>query len=96
MLVAGGCGSEEAKTETSDNATNNKSVTPRHVGDCPHFLKGLFQTVKESDRWVIEAVIHKSYEYALQALTINPLVPSLETARLFLDKLMETEEIELH
>lgn len=75
---------------------NNKTLVPRHVGDSPHFLKGLFQTVKESDRWIVEAVLHKSYEYALQALTINPLVPSLETARNFLDKFVESEEIELH
>jgi 6-phospho-beta-glucosidase len=66
------------------------------VGDSPHFLKGLFQTVKESDRWLVEAVLHKSYEYALQALTINPLVPSLETARAYLDKIVQTEELELH
>ena len=75
---------------------NSKLLAPRHVGDSPHFLKGLFQTVKESDRWVIEAVLHKSYEYALQALTIHPLVPSLETARRYLDKVLETENIELH
>jgi len=75
---------------------SSKSVTPRHVGDSPHFLKGLFQTVKESDRWLVEAVLHKSYEYALQALTINPLVPSLETARAYLDKIVQTEELELH
>lgn len=83
--------SVEVPTEVS-----NRMLAPRHVGDCPHFLKGLFLTVKESDRWIIEAVLHKSYEYALQALTINPLVPSLETARRYLDKIIETEEIELH
>lgn len=75
---------------------SNKSITPRHVGDSPHFLKGLFQTVKESDRWLVEAVLHKSYEYALQALTINPLVPSLETARTYLDKIVQNEQLELH
>ena len=75
---------------------NNESIKARHVGDSPHFLKGLFQTVKESDRWLVEAVLHKSYEYALQALTINPLVPSLETARKYLDKIVLSEELELH
>ena len=75
---------------------NNKTMSPRHIGDSPHFLKGLFQTVKESDRWIVEAVLHKSYEYALQALTINPLVPSLETARAYLDKIIQNEQLELH
>lgn len=83
--------SVEVPTEVS-----NRLLAPCHVGDSPHFLKGLFQTVKESDKWVIEAVLHKSYEYALQALTINPMVPSLETAREYLGKVMESESIELH
>jgi 6-phospho-beta-glucosidase len=86
---------DECSVEVSVEVSN-KSITPRHVGDSPHFLKGLFQTVKESDRWLVEAVLHKSYEYALQALTINPLVPSLETARTYLDKVVQTEHLELH
>ena len=75
---------------------NNGAFTPRHIGDSPHFLKGLFQTVKESERWIVEAVLHKSYEYALQAMTINPLVPSLETARTYLDKVIRNENLELN
>lgn len=69
---------------------------PRPVGNCPRFLKGLFLAVKESDRLTVEAVRHRSYEYALQALTIHPLVPSLETARKYLDRVMKEEKIELH
>ncbi len=75
---------------------NNSTLTPRQIGDSPHFLKGLFQTVKESERWIVEAVLHQSYEYALQAMTINPLVPSLETARTYLDKVIRTENLDLH
>ena len=71
-------------------------IVPRKVGSCPHFLKGLFQTVKESDRLAVEAVRHKSYEYALQGLTIHPLVPSLQTARRFLDRVLKDEKVELH
>ncbi len=73
-----------------------QGLEPRRVGDCPRFLKGLFHSVKESDRLIVEAVKHRSYESALQALTINPLVPSLDAARAFLDRIIKEESIELH
>lgn len=75
---------------------SKKSIKPKRVGDCPHFLKGLFVAVKESDRLAVEAAFHRSYEYALQALTINPLVPSYEAAKRFLDRIMKDEHLELH
>ncbi|GMU93493.1 MAG: 6-phospho-beta-glucosidase [Candidatus Hydrogenedentota bacterium] len=75
---------------------SKKGIRPRKVGSCPRFLRGLFLMVKESDRLTVEAVRHKSYEYALQALTINPLVSSLDAARRFLDRLIREEHLELH
>lgn len=74
----------------------NRSFKPAKVGNCPRFLAGLFTAVKESDRLTVEAVRHRSYEYALQALTINPLVPSFEAAKKFLDRLIKDEGLELH
>lgn len=73
-----------------------KGLTPHMVGSCPHFLRGLFHAVKESDRLSVEAAYHRSYEYALQALTINPFVPSFEVAKKFLDRIVKDEKIELH
>ena len=75
---------------------SRKGLKPRAVGSCPRFLKGLFTAVKESDRLTIEAARHRSYEYALQALAINPLVPSVQAARRFLDRVMRDESLELH
>ncbi len=75
---------------------SKKGARPRKVGSCPRFLKGLFTSVKESDRLTVEAVRHRSYEYALQALTIHPLVPSLSAAKRFLDRVIKEEGIELH
>jgi 6-phospho-beta-glucosidase len=72
---------------------SNKGLRPRRVGSTPHFLTGLFQAVKQSDRLTVEAVLHHSYEYALQALTIHPLVPSLASARRFLDRLIKNEKL---
>lgn len=75
---------------------SKRGIRPRKVGGCPHFLKGLFIAVKESDRLIVEAVRHKSYEYALQSLIVNPLVPSLDGARKFLDRVIASEKLELH
>ena len=73
-----------------------KGAKPRKMGSCPRSLRGLFIALKECDRLTIEAVRHKSYECALQALTINPLVPSLDAAKKFLDRLIRDEHFELH
>jgi len=77
-------------------AVSHHGMKSRKVGDCPRFLKGLFTAVKESDRLTVEAVQHKSYDFALQALTINPLVPSLEAAKRFLDRIIREERLQLH
>lgn len=77
-------------------AVSRDAITPRRVGSLPRFLKGVFLASKESDRLTVEAVRHKSYEYALQALTVNPFVPSYETAKAFLDRMIKDEKLELH
>jgi len=71
-------------------------IVPRKLGSSPRFLKGLYLAAKESDRLTVEAVRHKSYEFALQALTINPFVPSYEAAKSFLDRIIRDEKLSLH
>lgn len=71
-------------------------LAPRKMGNSPRFLRGMLLEVKESERLTLEAVLHHSYDCALQALTINPLVPSVDAARRFLDKIIKDEEFELH
>lgn len=75
---------------------SNKGIRARKVGSLPRFLRGLFLAAKESNRLTVEAVVHQSYENVLQALTINPFVPSLETAKRFLDNMIKNEKLELH
>ena len=75
---------------------SKKGLQPRKVGSCPRFLRGLFIAVKECDRLTVKAVRHKSYEYALQALTIHPLIPSFDAARRYLDRIIKDEGFELH
>ena len=77
-------------------SVSKKGIEARPVGDCPRFLKGLFAMIKESDRMVVEAIQHRSYDLALQALAVNPFVPSLEKARMYLDRALEEEGVELH
>ena len=75
---------------------SQRGVEPQMVGNLPRFLKGVYLALKESDRLTVEAVRHKSKDYALQALTINPFVPSLETAKKYLERIVKDEHIELH
>lgn len=75
---------------------SRQGLKAERIGNCPHFLHGLFVAVKVSDRLTVEAAMHRSYEYALQALTINPLVPSFESAKKYLDNLIKVEKLELH
>lgn len=86
---------EESSVEITARVSKN-GVEPQKVGSLPRFLKGVFLASKESDRLTVEAVRHRSREYALQALTINPFVPSLETAKNYLDRIIKDEHIELH
>jgi 6-phospho-beta-glucosidase len=75
---------------------SNKGVNVRKVGSCPRFLRGLFIAAKESDRLCVEAVRHRSYEFALQSLCINPFVPSYSAAKAFLERIIKEEKLELH
>jgi 6-phospho-beta-glucosidase len=77
-------------------AISSAGARPRRVGSLPRFLKGAFLAAKESDRLTVEAVRHRSYEYALQALTVNPFVPSFEVAKSFLERMIRDEKLQLH
>jgi 6-phospho-beta-glucosidase len=85
---------EEAAVEVPA-VVSKKGIQVRKVGESPCFLKGLFYSVKASERLTVEAVIQNSYDLALQALVIHPLVPSLNAARGFLDKMIEDENLTL-
>ncbi|NLN91732.1 MAG: hypothetical protein GX130_00295 [Candidatus Hydrogenedens sp.] len=72
-----------------------KSIKPRKMGMLPRFLSGLYHSIKESDRLVIEAVRHKSRDLAMQALAVNPFVPSIVRASEYLDKVIRQEKMDL-
>lgn len=62
---------------------------PIAVGELPVAVNGLVQQIKSFERVASKAAVTGSYEDALLALTINPLVPSDEMAKIVLDELLE-------
>lgn len=75
---------------------SGKGLKPRKVGTLPRFLKGVFWSIKESDRLTIEAHLQKSFECAHQALAVNPFVDSVVRARKYLEKVTKLESFDLH
>jgi 6-phospho-beta-glucosidase len=65
---------------------------PMTVGELPIAVNGLVQAIKSFERVSIEAAITGDYNTALLALTINPLVPSDEVARVILDEMLEAHK----
>ncbi|MCJ7992115.1 6-phospho-beta-glucosidase [Priestia sp. OVS21] len=62
---------------------------PLAFGELPVEVNGLVQQIKSFERIGAEAAVTGSYEKALVALSINPLVPSDELAKSVLDELLQ-------
>ena len=60
-------------------------VRPMAVGSIPAHPLGLMEQVKAYEQLTIQAAVEGSYDLALQALAVHPLVRDLESARLILD-----------
>jgi 6-phospho-beta-glucosidase len=60
-------------------------IRPLVIGAIPDHALGLMKRVKEYERLTIQAAVKGSYELALKALTLHPLVPSMGVARSILD-----------
>ena len=63
----------------------NGIVRPFAIGKIPREDLGLIQSVKAYERLTIEAAVENSYEKALEALWLHPLVPGYDIARNILD-----------
>lgn len=61
---------------------------PLSIGHVPVKIRGLMQIVKAYEELTVEAGVTGDYNTALQALTIHPLVPSVETAKKILDDII--------
>ncbi|MGL4819876.1 MAG: 6-phospho-beta-glucosidase, partial [Bacilli bacterium] len=65
---------------------------PIKVGELPVAVQGLVQQIKSFERVAAEAAVEGSYEKALLAMCINPLVPSDNLAKVVLDELLEAHK----
>jgi 6-phospho-beta-glucosidase len=61
-------------------------VQPLEVANIPYHCMGLIQQVKQYEHLTIEAAVGNSYQKALLALAIHPLVRDFSTARSILDE----------
>jgi 6-phospho-beta-glucosidase len=64
-------------------------IRPMVVGDIPTHCLGLIQQVKHYERLTIQASIETSYQKALMALTLHPLIRDFTIAKSVLDDYMK-------
>jgi 6-phospho-beta-glucosidase len=65
---------------------------PIVMGDLPVAVRGLVQQIKSFERVAAEAAVEGSYEKAILALTINPLVASDTLAKKIVDEMLEAHK----
>lgn len=68
---------------------DRRGAHPLVVGEVSPWMLGLMQVVGAYELLTAEAAMEGSYEKALQALTLHPLVPSLTVAQAILDDYLE-------
>ena len=69
-----------------------KGPIPLNIGKLPTAVNGLVQQLKAFEILTIEAAVEGNYQKALTALTINPLTPSDQMAKIVLDELLEAHK----
>jgi 6-phospho-beta-glucosidase len=67
----------------------NGVIRPFTVGEIPAENLGLLQSVKAYEQLTIQAAVENSYDLALRALSIHPLVPSFGIAKSILDDYLD-------
>ncbi|EUJ26605.1 6-phospho-beta-glucosidase [Listeria grayi] len=65
---------------------------PINFGKFPSAQRGLLQVMKAMEELTIEAAVTGDYATALQAFTLNPLVPSGDLAKEVLDEMLEAHK----
>lgn len=65
---------------------------PLAVGKPPYTVNGLVQQIKSFELAAIEAAVTGSYEKALVALCINPLIANDNIAKTILDEMLEAHK----
>lgn len=79
---------EDASIEVNCVVTSGGPI-PLVPGHVPPHIKGLLHAVKTYESLAIEAAVTGDRALALQALVHHPLVPSVSTAKVLLDEMLE-------
>ncbi|WP_339157608.1 6-phospho-beta-glucosidase [Paenibacillus sp. FSL W8-0186] len=79
---------EDASIEVNCVVTSGGPV-PLVPGHVPPHIKGLLHAVKTYESLTIEAAVTGNRALVLQALVHHPLVPSVSTAKILLDEMLE-------
>lgn len=66
----------------------NKGPIPLTVGKLPYEINGIIQSMKSFEKAVCEAAVTGSYQKAVLAMTINPLVSNDKKAKLLLNEML--------
>lgn len=81
----------DAIVEVSSVITKDGPI-PLRIGALPDSVIGLVMSIKSFDLMTARAAVTGSYNTALMALTINPLVQSQKKARLIIDDMIEAHK----
>jgi Alpha-galactosidases/6-phospho-beta-glucosidases, family 4 of glycosyl hydrolases len=65
---------------------------PLAAGALPDSVKGLIQSVKQYERYTVSAAVNGSYEDAVWALTVHPLVASYSLAQKIVDDYVQRHQ----
>lgn len=82
---------EDSAAEMSCVITN-EGPKPLSVGYLPVAVSGLVTEIKSFEILAAKAAVEGDYNAALQALCINPLIPSDDLAKTILDEMMEAHK----
>lgn len=71
---------------------NASGYQPLTIGTIPTFQKGLMEVMKAFEILTVEACLEGSYQIALEALTLNPIIPSTHVEKAILDDYIEANK----
>jgi 6-phospho-beta-glucosidase len=72
-----------------NSVVGKTGATPMATGYLPAQINGLVQSIKSFELLTVEAGVNGDYYKALMALAINPLIASVDRAKMLLDEILK-------
>jgi len=76
---------DEDVVEVTCNVSK-KGICPAPIGEVPEHAYLLMRLIKMYEKLTVEAIMHKSKETAIQALTLHPLINSYSLAKTLVER----------